>query len=466
MITNNGKDIIAKYLIGQAPAYASFIALGAGPRPLQSTESLADYSEKTELDFEMFRVQITSRGYVTDIVNGQPVSKVVFTAELPTEQRYEITEIGVYSAKNNPSALGRDGRIIYTFTEVENWEYHNENLAVGLGQVITAPLFGESNDGIMNAAPQDLSDPENPVWLPFVMSSNNAILNSESRISKYERPRFLSAATLVPGDLSYLEPVTENATTEFVVKSSEDFYFGRHIHLEGITLDLSQNSPEDELKLAFSVMNRDEGYNSEPSKVMILAEFASDESANPSYAKFQAEVIGIATNRYRVVTRKLKDLIKSNAFTWKAVGVVKIYVTVMESAEIDSVMVSSNIATISTKTPHGKKIGEAVTVKGVGEPFDGTYKVESVPTASSFTFDLTADDQSETTITDPQAVAEGPSSNFYVALDGMRFENTSSRNPLYGLTGYSEVRTFDAQPVIKEPNTSNLVEFRFGLDVV
>jgi hypothetical protein len=162
MITNTGKNILAKYLVGQAPAYASYIAIGCGPKPVLSlscdikktsilnnvatittsenienphgfsvgqkvivsnslksniddiylgyhtilsvpspitftyaltsldlTEEILspmataslDFSDKTSLDFEMFRVPITSKGYVTE--NGQ--SKIVFTAELPTE---------------------------------------------------------------------------------------------------------------------------------------------------------------------------------------------------------------------------------------------------------------------------------------------------------------------------------------------------------------------------------------------
>ncbi len=70
MITNTGKDIIAKYLLGQAPAFASHIAIGAGKKPLLSTDSLepyqAEFAYKENLDFEMFRVPIISRGYVSD----------------------------------------------------------------------------------------------------------------------------------------------------------------------------------------------------------------------------------------------------------------------------------------------------------------------------------------------------------------------------------------------------------------
>jgi hypothetical protein len=466
MITNNGKDIIAKYLIGQAPAYASFMALGCGPQPLDATDSFGDYSLKNAMDFEMFRVQIISRGYVTEIVDGEEVSKVVLTAELPTEQRYEITEVGIYSAKNNPSAVGRDGRTIYTFTETENWEYHNETFAVGLGPVITSPLYGGTNDGVMNDAPQDETDPANPVWTPFRMSSDNAIFGGLGRQLRYERPRFLNAATLLPGDLSYLEPVTKNGVIEFKIKEEEGFYFGRHIHLEGATLDLSRNAPEDQLKLAFSVINRDENYSNEPETVLIVVEFANDETANSgNYAKFQAEVSSLATNRYRVITKELKDLFKSPTFTWNAVGIAKIYATVIESAEIDSVELTSNVAEITTATIHGKSAGDAVTISGVNATFNGTYVVKEVINANTFTYDRVADDVAPLS-TPSTAKASGPSSNFYVALDGMRFENVATVNPLYGLTGYSEIRTLDAKPVVKDANTSNLVEFRFGLDVM
>lgn len=92
MITNTGKDILAKYLIGQAPAYASYIAVGCGATPIVTDGPLGDYSGKKELDFEMFRVPIISRGYV----NEDGISKIVFTGELPTEERYEITEVGVF----------------------------------------------------------------------------------------------------------------------------------------------------------------------------------------------------------------------------------------------------------------------------------------------------------------------------------------------------------------------------------
>jgi hypothetical protein len=59
-----------------------------------------------------------------------------------------------------------------------------------------------------------------------------------------------------------------------------------------------------------------------------------------------------------------------------------------------------------------------------------------------------------------------PTSDFYVCLDGFRLENVTSTNSVYGLTGYSVMRTPNAKTIIKSANTTNYIEFRFGLDVL
>jgi hypothetical protein len=62
-------------------------------------------------------------------------------------------------------------------------------------------------------------------------------------------------------------------------------------------------------------------------------------------------------------------------------------------------------------------------------------------------------------------VSDTPSSDFYVVLDALRLENVSTTNPLYGLTGYSVIKTTDGMTVTKLSNTTNYVEFRFTVDV-
>ena len=381
MITNIGKNILAKYLIGQASAYASFIAIGIGPRPLAVGESFPDFSEKEQLDFEALRMPITSRGFVYD-EDGKP--NVVFLAEIPGEQRYAITEIGLYPGRSNPSAENIDSRILYTFSDAENWEYHTQSSAVGI-ETIVAPLNLDEASGKIAVTNQ-----------VFRTNSNNTIFSAPIRLNLFERPRFLDRTLMIRGDMSFL--VEDSGRLS--VFQSQGSYFGNHIHYNGISVDLDQVSSEDELRLAFSLLSKEDIQNQTAQSVRLLFEFANaDVDVPTTFARFEVILnqsdpdVNFTTNRYFVIKKKISELIKSPNFTWSAVNSVRIYATVLETG----------VAT--------------------------------------------------------------PSENFYISLDGLRFENTTTKNPLYGLTGYSLIRTVDGKPVIKESNTSNSIEFRFGLDI-
>jgi hypothetical protein len=54
---------------------------------------------------------------------------------------------------------------------------------------------------------------------------------------------------------------------------------------------------------------------------------------------------------------------------------------------------------------------------------------------------------------------------FYICLDALRLENTQTINPLYGLSGYSVIKTDSGTTVKKLENTTNYIEFRFGVDI-
>ena len=188
MITNTGKTIIGKYLLGQAPAYASYLAVGCGPKPLATGDAIDDFSTKENLEFEMFRVPISSRGYVND--GG--LNKIVLTAQLPTEERYEITEVGLYSAGSNPSAGAYDSKTVLAFTSSENWQYHTSSSASTI-ESISAPLDDPGNNNIIDIA--------SPV---FQTNADNAIFYKEPRPSRYERCRFLNNTILIQGNDSDL----------------------------------------------------------------------------------------------------------------------------------------------------------------------------------------------------------------------------------------------------------------------
>ena len=382
MITNTGKSIIGKYLLGQAPAYASYIAIGCGAQPLATSDPYGDYSEKENLDFEMFRVPISSRGFV----NEAGTEKLVLTAELPTEERYEITEIGIYSAGSNPSAGAYDSKTVFAFTQGENWQYHT-NVAATSIPTITQSLDYPLDDNVIATT--------DPV---FQTNADNLIFYKTPRPERYERARFLNNIILIQGDDSDLtiDATSGSPAGHFVIEPGSN-----HIHLTGANVDFNKNSPIDELRLAFSIINKDGDSYSVPDTVRILVDFASNDSETPDeFARFEIELENgsgtgathdFAANRYYVVSSQLQELYQTQGFTWSAVNVVKIYACAI--------------------------------------------------------------------------VSDVPSEDYYIVLDALRLENIATTNPLYGLTGYSVVKNTDAETIVKSPNTNNYIEFRFSVGV-
>lgn len=371
MITNIGKGILAKYLIGQAPAYASYIAIGCGAKPLATNQAFQDYSDKRSLNFEMFRVPVTSRGYVNE--NG--INKIVLTAELPTDERYEISEVGIYSAGANPSAGAYDSRSLFAFTVNENWEYHDQTSATEL-PVVYEPLDGSNNDNVINQT-----------YAAFQTNSDNRLFTNTDRIERYERARFYNNIVMLRGNSANLSVSGEH----LVIGTGSN-----HIHLLGTSLDFNQNAPTDEVKLAFSIINKDPDPSIVPDAVRILLEFGESDTAGVGeWARFEvimnANDYDFANNRYYVVTKQLQELYKSTGFTWNNVSIIKIYSSVINNGL--------------------------------------------------------------------------PSEDFYVGLDAVRFENVSTSNPIYGLTGYTVLKNANAETIVKAANTSNYIEFRFAMDV-
>jgi hypothetical protein len=384
MITNTGKSIITKYLIGQAPAYASYIAVGCGANAIGLSDEFPDYSLKESLDFEMFRVPITSRGFVTE----DGINKVVLTAELPTEERYEITEVGVYSAGSNPSAGSYDSRTLYAFTENENWEYHTQSAATAIPSIYE-PL--DDDDNVIKYTDK-----------VFQTNANNRLFTDDTRLDRNERCRFLNNIIVMSGDTAKIDLLQSgklSVDSEWV--DGGETKYSSHIHLNGISPDFNRQSPRDEIRLAFSVINRDGDDGSRPSKIRILGEFASDDAyGTGQYARFEVDlshtvsdpIYDFTQNRYFVVSKQLQELTKTSDFSWGAVSIAKLYVSVLDT--------------------------------------DGN-----------------------------------PSDNFLVCLDAARLENVYTQNPLYGLTGYSTIKSANARPITKDPNTTNFIEFRFNVGV-
>ncbi len=361
MITNSGINLLSKYIAGQLPTFASHIAVGCGPTPLNSVGGVFDtasYAVKESLDFEMLRVPITSR--TVKITGGE--SYAIFTAELPSINRYAISEIGIYPAEQNNVFGSLDNFVLNSFSLAETWSIHNGSTITEVGLETTVETSGSIS----------------PAAEVFVLKSDNAMFNGQ-RLTKQEQPRYLSEAIAIKGSFS-------------TVSGGNLVYTGKHIHVTGVDLArLDQaNQYLDELKLAFSVANTAAVNTTNPTAVKIAIDFASDDpnaAAPTAYARWVMTPTVTATGRYVVETTKLSALTKTSGFKWSDVTTIRIY------ANIDS------------------------------------------------------------------------SANFYLLLDGLRFDNLSTTSSQYSLAGYTVVKNTDAQPIIKNENGGSYVEYKFKLDV-
>jgi hypothetical protein len=367
MITTKGKDIVAKYLIGQTSAYASYLAVGCGATPLQTSYTFTstdktNYMAQQALTYEMFRVPILSKGYIYE--NGQ--NKIVFTAQLPTTDRYAITEIGVYPAQTNPTA-NINSYNIFNFSSDEIWTYGTSS----------------SQTNILN------NTTSNPLTstTPFFTNVTNIGLNSTYQQERYEPLRSSYIGYYVPGDFSTGLSLSTGTPDTLPTFSSNYIQYQSN-------LDLSKYGANDKLKFAFSVINKTDASNptTYPSSVKIIIQFLNNGFSE--YATMQINQSVTASSRYFVAEEKISNFYKTSNFDFSQIKYVRIYSLVTDS------------------TP----------------------------------------------------------SNYWFGFDGLRFENLTDTNPLYGLAAYTVIKNQDsngmAVPVIKELNSSGLVQFKFAMDVV
>lgn len=619
MITNKGKSIIGKYLLGQAPAYASYIAVGCGAKPLASYPTGGDLTTlkntiaaKNSLDFEMFRIPITSKGFV----NEDGVSKLVLTAELPTEERYEISEVGIFSAGSNPAAAAIDSRILLGFTQNEPWQSHafiNKNdPGTGLTNIVSVPFITDAIDTTNLLTPKITATVTNVTTngTTLTVSANNAFIAGESvtitgvtpnsfnitgtiesststqftiastvgnatitnatangttmtitannnfqagnsvtitgvnpsvfnitgiistatstqftiqtsaasgqtyvsgglarlnfqsagtatasasifqvnsdnstfsfsgRANVYERGRYYNNMLVMRGDVSGIFKNPSTNTLDIAATSN-------HIHLNNVKINLTQNSPLDELRLAFSVLCKDVA--TIPETINVMIEFKDTDETSGEYARLEgtltqnnaildpnhnpANGVNFGQVRYFVLNKKLQNLVASNGFTWNSVNVVKIYVSATEKRKITYMSKTGNTVTLRSNQAFGVEVGDTVYTSYNGQSsISGAYQVTSVTTSPNFQITYDVPTSGTIAVETPNDITlyyvEKLRDDAYVALDGLRVENVTTQNPLYGLTGYSLIVNPTESTIVKNPNSNNYIEFRFVLDVM
>ena len=350
MITNQGRELISKYLLGQAPSYASYISFGCG----NGTGATADANC---MDFEMLRVPISSRSNLES--SGSSI--ISFAGDLPLEEQYVITEVAVWSDARNVAAQS-DSRVLFAFTTDENWQI-KDGTAVSTIPFIETPLDGGNNSGDILVSEKI-----------FAADADNLALVSNR---PGQGTRFLNRTILMRGDSFPVDPTDPNTPRT-------------RIFLDGRNVNLSANSGDDLVKFAFAMYPETAAWTAPPSvsftmRFMRDPSLGIDDDDNPPAGTAVWKGTLASPDKFNVATTKLQDItVSSKGFSWRD--------TIYVEVEFD---------------------------------YFG--------------------------------------SEWYAGVDAVRFDNITTPNPLYVMSGYTA--TGAGEELTKAANTNAYAEFRFGLNV-
>jgi hypothetical protein len=204
-----------------------------------------------------------------------------------------------------------------------------------------------------------------------------------------------------------------------------------------------------------------------PDFARVIVEFSNADNSQIAQLQINASNarLNFSENRYVVGEKRLDELSYNvgNQFSWRNVSSIRIYGSATNRLLVTNKLAASGFATITTASSHDLAIGDWVSIFDVDANLNGFRQVTDVPTNVTFKFASTATISDQ--IVDPSGTVEVTSKDYYLALDALRFDNISTVNPLYGLSGYSIIQNADELSIVKSPNTNNYIEYRFILDV-
>lgn len=106
MITDSGKQLVARYLAGISENFAEAIGIGIGSTSPSASDS--------QLDFEIEKFNISVRHIGAN-------NRLIFKCSIPSEMQGEIYEVGLFSYNKNPASGVFSGENLAFFVASEGW---------------------------------------------------------------------------------------------------------------------------------------------------------------------------------------------------------------------------------------------------------------------------------------------------------------------------------------------------------
>ena len=281
-------------------------------------KAIIDFSNKKSLDLEMFRIPITTKTSFSE----NNISKILLSADLPTSDRYEISEIGIFSLEKDSTSL-TNNKTLFSFSNTESWKYHSATAVEAIPfKNVLIDTQSTTNDIIITEK-------------AFQASANNNLFNNSTRILRQERPRFSLNSYFLYGDTSNLAVSGSGATLRLTPNTITNHM---EIYDTGVSI-LQKASTADEVKFALSIVNKTQAATS-PDEIRVLVEFANidsfgDYTSTYKYKRFHAKLTSseqdFSKNRYIVFTKSISEIESSPGFGWEQVAFVKIYVSILKN---------------------------------------------------------------------------------------------------------------------------------------
>jgi hypothetical protein len=452
MITNFGKSIIAKYLVGQTNSYASYVAIGSGELPFVPGSSV-DYSTRSELTFETARGLITSYNYILDenkisataaVVDSDPtVTITTSTAHgLSVGQSTTIsgfvpyTAMGYIPAPNGTydvatiisttqftviismySSFGTNHsftggyatsyvpKIAMTakFPKGERFEITELGLYPSGSNQYSSGTDSQILLNFTNSESWTYNTPSTSADVPYPSSinsvSNTLTFPTEKAMFVDSNSLFFNAARVGRQERPRFKSTAIAIAADlsvFTALKTATAATSNYISLP-FTTTLSSNSSSDVIKVAYSVVNVVTSPSSAYDATNVMLQFMCSNGSDSAIYHFYDNSPS-QTNRYKVMSLTLGETTnatRTSGFSWDDVVSVRVYGRVDNSATIG--------------------------------------------TASADT-------------------------DYAIILDAIRFDNKNNVNPLYGLVSYSIVNS-SGVPMVMNENSDNMIEYRFMLAV-
>jgi hypothetical protein len=458
MITNFGKNIIAKYLVAETNSYASYVAVGCGELPFVPGSSI-DYSARTELTFETIRGLITSSNYILDeekiratvaITSGNSlvtvttltahglivgdsavlsgfnytvdafgqtvpapngtfpvlsVTSTTFTLDIAMYEYFTTTytfNAGFGTAGYSTSYLPKIA-LTAKFPKGERFEISELGLYPSGSNQYSSGTDSQILLGFTRSESWAYNTPTTSADVPYPSSiddaSNTLTFPSEKAMFVDSNSLFFNAARIGRQERPRFKSTAiaiDADLSVFTALKTATAATSNYISLP-FTTTLSSNSSSDVIKVAYSVVNKVTSPSSTWAATNLMLQFMCSNGTDNAIYHFR-DTSPSQTNRYKVLSLTLGETTnatRTSEFSWDDVVSVRVY------GRVDTT------ATISTAAA---------------------------------------------------------STDYAIMLDGIRFDNKSNVNPLYGLVSYSIVNS-SGVPMVMNKNSDNMIEYRFTLAV-